>query len=70
MSNLIFYLFLLFSVNVEDEDLYRWKDFRVTTNFDRTKYQFNLYFFATHMYAVFRREHAVKDFMDDPRVKY
>jgi len=55
-------------VNVEDEDLYRWKDYRVTTNFDRTKYQFNLYFFPTHMYAVFRREHASKDAMDDPRV--
>jgi len=55
---------------VEDEDLYRWKDYRVTTNFDRTKYQFNLYFFATHMYALFRREHANKDSMDDTRVNF
>lgn len=48
--------------------MYRWKDYRVTTNFDRTKYQFNFYFFANHMNAVFRKESATKDYMDDPRV--
>lgn len=62
-----FYLFY-FSVNPEDEDLYRYKDARVTTNFDRTKYHFNHYFMSTHQMASVRRTLEARDHPDDPRV--
>ena len=52
----------------EDQDGYRMKDARVTTNFDRTKYQFQLYFFANHFFAVARRDKASTEHPDDPRV--
>lgn len=48
--------------------MYRYKDARVTTNFDRTKYTFNFYFMATHYNATIRRGIADRDHPDDPRV--
>jgi hypothetical protein len=54
--------------NVSDQDLYRMSDARVTTNFDRTKYKFNLYFFASHQNAVVRKALDNKDHPDNPRV--
>lgn len=53
--------------NPEDEDLYRYKDARVFTNFDRTKYNFDYYFFATHYNAVIRQGKASRDEPDDSR---
>lgn len=55
-------------MNTDDQDLYRVKDARVTTNFDRTKYQFNNYFFGQHYQAHMRRFMDDKDHPDDPRV--
>ena len=55
---------------VEDQDLYRLKDARITTNFDRTKYKFNLYFFGTHQNAVTRKILDDKDHADNPRVSF
>ncbi len=52
----------------EDDDLYRLKDAWMTTNFDRTKYQFMFAFFGVHYYAWAREHMAVKDHPDDPRV--
>jgi hypothetical protein len=57
-------------VTPEDQDLFRYKDARVTTNFDRTKYNFNYYFFGTHYNASVRRLIADKDHPDDPRVNF
>lgn len=56
--------------NVDDQDLYRFRDARITTNFDRTKYKFNYYFMATHYNAVTRRAADDKDHPDNPRVRY
>jgi len=61
-------LFLPNRINTEDQDLYRYKDARVTTNFDRTKYNFNFYFFAQHYHAVLRRSMSDITHPDDPRV--
>ncbi len=57
-------------MNPEDEDLYRYKDARTTTNFDRTKYNFGYYFFGVHYMASVRRESANRDHPDDPRVNF
>jgi hypothetical protein len=59
---------LIFRTSVEDDDLYRFKDARVTTNFDRTKYNYDLYFFSPHYYAYMRNQKASRDHPDDPRV--
>jgi hypothetical protein len=56
--------------NVSDQDLYRWRDARITTNYDRTKYKFNYYFMGTHFNAVTRRAGDDKDHPDNPRVSY
>ena len=56
--------------NVTDQDLYRFRDARITTNFDRTKYKFNYYFYGTHMNAVTRRSLDDKDHPDNPRVSF
>lgn len=53
---------------VEDQDLYRLRDARVTTNFDRTKYKFNFYFMGTHFNSITRRSLNDKDHPDNPRV--
>lgn len=53
---------------VEDQELYRMKDARVTTNFDRTKYKYNYSFMGTHYNAVTRRSLNDKDHPDNPRV--
>jgi len=53
---------------VDDQDAHRWKDARVTTNFDRTKYNYFSYFFATHYFAVVRRYKSTYIHPDDPRV--
>lgn len=55
--------------NVSDQDLYRNADARRTTNFDRTKYKFNYYFFSTHFMAFIRRDMENHDHPDNPRVK-
>lgn len=62
-------LHIYISVSVEDDDLYRYKDARVTTNFDRTKYNYDKYFFGQHYYAVINNGKALRDHPDDPRVK-
>ena len=48
--------------------MYRYKDARVTTNFDRTKYNYDAYYFSPHYYAVIRNDKATRDHPDDPRV--
>ena len=40
----------------------------VTTCFDRTKYNYDLYFFGAHYHAVMRRYKTWRDHPDDPRV--
>ena len=54
----------------EDQDLYRLKDGRGTCNFDRTKYKFNYYFYATHYNATVRRNLDDKDHPDNPRLNW
>lgn len=56
--------------NVEDQDMHRIRDARVTTNFDRTKYKYNYYFFGTHFNALIRKSMDDKDHPDNPRVRY
>lgn len=56
--------------NVEDDDLYRYKDARVYTNFDRTKYNFDHYFFATHYNAVIRHGKASIYEPEDARMNW
>lgn len=53
---------------VDDQELYRFKDARRSTNFDRTKYKFNYYFMGTHQNSVTRRSLDDKDHPDNPRV--
>ena len=57
-------------MNVEDDDLYRYKDHRGTTNFDRTKYNYDAYFFGPHYLASVRAHKTIRDHPDDPRVNY
>ncbi len=57
-------------VSVEDEDLYRYKDARVTCDFDRTKYNYDSYFHSTHSLHYLRQHKASRDHPDDPRVSY
>lgn len=54
--------------NVSDQNLYRFADARRTTNFDRTKYNYHYYFFATHYMAFMRKDIDYKDHPDNPRV--
>ena len=56
--------------NVNDQDLYRFRDARVFTNFDRTKYKFNYYFMGTHYSAQIRRATDDKDHPDNCRVSF
>jgi hypothetical protein len=57
-------------VTPEDDDLYRLKDAMTTTNFDRTKYNFDRYFMTTHYFAFLRRNKAWRDHPDDPRMNW
>ncbi len=61
---------LIFSVSPEDDDLYRYKDSRMTTNFDRTKYNFEHYFYSPHYLQANRVHKATRDHPDDPRVNF
>lgn len=62
--------FLIRGDNESDQELHRLKDARLTTNFDRTKYKFNFYFFGTHQNAVVRKILDAKDHPDNPRVSF
>jgi hypothetical protein len=57
-------------VNIEDEDLYRYKDARITTNFDRTKYNYDQYFYGHHQFHLIRNHKASRDHPDDPRMNW
>ena len=56
--------------NVNDQDLFRYRDARVSTNFDRTKYKYNYYFFGAHYNASVRRAGDDKDHPDNPRFNW
>ena len=60
----------MFRTSVEDEEFYRYKDARITCSFDRTKYNFNFYFFAQHYFAYMRRNKTETEHPDDPRVSF
>lgn len=60
----------MFRVNIEDEDLYRYKDARITTTFDRTKYNFDSYIFAPHFFHMVRQHKGPRDHPDDPRMNW
>ena len=42
----------------------------MTSHFDRTKYNFEHYFYSPHYLAATRVHKATRDHPDDPRVKY
>ncbi len=42
----------------------------MTANFDRTKYNFEYYFYSPHHLAANRVHKATRDHPDDPRVNY
>ena len=56
--------------SVEDEDLYRVRDGILTCNFDRTKYNYNYYWYAPHQLQFTLRGFVDKDHPDDPKPNF
>jgi hypothetical protein len=61
---------LKFRVSVEDEDLYYYKDARMRTGWDRTKFNFFHAFAGTHLGASWRRLNCWRDDPSDPRMNW